>query len=98
MTKEELLKQNGEIVIRLDTALDKDKEMRQEFAKAFNWFKKQGLYDNERELLNPSWNQIFIEIGKLQAAKTCYDLEGNVSELEHKVEEINRTLLKTPKD
>ena len=98
MKKEELLKENGEALYRLEAVSAKDKEMRQEFAKAFNWFKPKGPYDNEREFLNPSWNQIFIEIGKLQAAKTCYDLEGNVSELEHKVEEINRTLLKTPKD
>jgi len=98
MTKEELLTEGGKALAKLEAVSAKDKEIRQEFAKAFNWFKKQGPYDNERELLNPSWNQIFIEIGKLQAAKTFYNLEGNVSELEHKVEEINRTLLKTPKD
>ena len=98
MKKEDLLKENGTALAKLEAALARDKEIRQEFAKAFNWLKQRGPYGSEKELLNPSWNQIFVEIGRLQAAKTFYDLEGNVSELEHKVEEINRTLLKTQQD
>ena len=98
MTKEELLKQNGEIGVRLDTALAKDKEIRQEFAKAFNWLKQRGPYDNERELLKPSWNQIFIEIGKLQAAQTFYDLQGSVTELHRQMQQINEKLIDSPKD
>ena len=83
MTKEELLKEYSEIQVRLDIALAKDKGMRQEFARAFNWKKPNSMYNPELELLNPSWNQIFTEIGKLQATRTFYDLEGNVSELKH---------------
>jgi len=98
MKKEELLKQNGEAFQRLEAALAKDKEMRQEFAKTFNWFKQKGPYDHERELLNASWNQIFIEIGKLQATQSFYDLQGSVTELYREMQNINEKLIELPKD
>lgn len=52
----------------------KDKRIRREFAKAFGWYKKEpknskfgGYESTNKELQTPSWEQIFIKIGKLQA-------------------------------
>ena len=98
MTKEELLKQNGEIVARLDTALNKDKEIRQEFAKAFNWKKSNGMYQREEAPLDCTWYEIFTKVGKLQATQSFYDLQGSVTELHRQMQNINEKLIDSPKD
>ena len=98
MTKEELLKQNGEAFQRLEAVSVKDKEIRQEFARAFNWKKPTGMYASDVEFLNPSWNQIFIKIGKLQATQSFYDLQGSVTELYRQMQNINEQLIELPKD
>jgi len=98
MTKDELLKENGEAFQRLEVVSAKDKEIRQEFARAFNWKKPTGMYNSDVELFNPSWNQIFIEIGKLQATQSFYDLQGSVTELRRQVQNINEQLIESTKD
>ena len=37
-----------------------DERRRKEFAKAFSWYQERSAYKPERELLLPSWEQIFI--------------------------------------
>ena len=98
MTKEELLKEYGEIQVKLDIALVRDKEMRQEFARAFNWVKLEGMYQSEKRPIDCSWNQIFTEIGKLQATQSFYDLQGSVTELHRQMQNINENLLDSPQD
>ena len=94
-TKEQLVKEN----IKLNSenlAWDKlDVGRRKEFAKAFNWWKLQTIYDyGDREPLLPSWEEIFVEVGKLLAARTFYDFEGNISELECAVKDLQEKLNK----
>ena len=89
-THEELLKEN----VRLDQSSQHysniDKETRKEFARAFNWNKPRNQFDyGSKELYDPTWVEIFVELGKLLAAKTFYDLEGNVSELEMAVNDLS---------
>ena len=93
LTKEDLLMENGTALAKLDSALARDKEIRQEFAYAFSWFKQKGPYDNGRELLNPSWNQIFVEIGKLQATQSFYDLQDSVTELHRQITNLNEKFI-----
>jgi len=83
-TREEL---EREIVRLGQHALD-DKALRQEFAKAFGWTKPVPYTTGERVPLEPSWQQVFVELGKVLAARNFMDLEGNVSELEVQTQKI----------
>jgi len=61
---------------------DKDEQLRQEFAKAFGWYKRkeQYSYDSELKPLTPSWEQIFVEIGRLKTYQHNLDVIENVSQ------------------
>ena len=68
MNKEELQNKIGKLEQQLEQITDEDKRIRKEFAKAFNWGeRKSGLYDYEHkwEWITPTWEQIFVKIGKL---------------------------------
>ena len=76
MKKEELLKENGAFRIRLEEAQTKDERMRKEFAKAFGWYENPGSYgyDNKKNPRLPSWQEVFVETGRLLAK---YDTLGD---------------------
>jgi len=68
-----------------------DQLTRKEFAKAFSWYKQRKQYDyGEPEHILPSWESIFVEIGRLKAARDFIDFEGNISELEYAVEDLKK--------
>ena len=92
MTKEELIKENARLGQTNKEWLEADTQRRLEFAKAFHWLKKRGAYDYTDEYRTPTWTEVFVEIGKLLAARTFYDLEGNVSELECKLEDLEKKI------
>lgn len=71
---------------------ENEKDIRMDFARLFHWYKKRGQYDYQDELRIPEWSEIFHEIGKLQAFVTTREVEGNVSELECKVADIENRL------
>jgi len=89
-TKEQLLVE----IIKLRNShadwVSGDERRRKEFAKVFNWYQKQGVYGYQSELRMPSWEEIFTEIGKLLATKTFYDLDGNISEMDVRIENIKK--------
>jgi hypothetical protein len=71
-----------------------DLKRRKEFARAFGWNKAKKQFDyGDVELYEPSWIEIFVELGKLLSAKNFMDFEGNVSELECKLEDIEKVLI-----
>ncbi len=78
MTKEELERTNEQLVADYNRLNDKDNSRRKEFAKAFSWFKPRGPYAAEQEIATPSWEQIFVEIGKLLAVTNTWKLEQTV--------------------
>jgi hypothetical protein len=98
MKKEELisevvrLKRNNEVLEK------RDEESRKAFALAFSWYKKRNQYDYEAEIRIPLWTEIYVEVGKLLAARTFYDLEGNVSECQVAIEQMKLDLEKWFKD
>lgn len=69
-----------------------DEERRKEFAKAFHWFQRKGQYDyGESELPKiPSWPQIFVEVGKLLSLRDFRNFDGNLSEMEVAIEQLNK--------
>ena len=81
-------------------AYARDEFLRKEFAKAFGWYKKRGMYDVVDEILKPTWEQIFIELGRLiQRQRTEIEqsrmtaLEEDMFQLKEKIRrEINPNL------
>ena len=69
-----------------------DERRRNEFAKAFNWYEPIGQYNREPQIKIPSWEQIFVELGKLLATRNFYDCEGNISRLECKLEDLEKKI------
>lgn len=69
-------------------------KLKQEFAKAFHWYepRKQYDYGEPSKPRTPSWEEIFVEMGKILAARDFRDFEGNVSELECKLQDLERRL------
>ena len=76
--------------------MDDDKRLRIEFAKAFRWGNpKQNYYGGGRSMEEwewklPTWEQIFVEIGKLKSLMDYRDFDGNISEIETKLEQLAR--------
>ncbi len=72
-----------------------DLQRRKEFARAFGWNKPRKQYDyGEFELYEPTWIEIFVELGKLLSARNFMDFEGNISELECKIEDLENKIRK----
>ena len=92
-TKEQLIAEVAKLRQSHGEWVSEDERKRKEFAKAFNWWKTE-YYDKSKELQNPTWEQIFTEVGKLLAAKNFMDYEENISELECKLEDLEKRLLK----
>ena len=84
-TKEELIVELAKVRQSHEVWVIGDERKRKEFAKAFNWY---------GELRLPSWEEIFVQTGKLLAAKNFYDFEGNLSELECKLENLEQKIKK----
>lgn len=81
-TKEQLLVEVTKLRQSHEEWVNGDLKRRKEFARAFGWNKPTKPYDTQKELYEPSWVEIFVEIGKLLSARNFIDYEGNISELE----------------
>lgn len=96
-SREQLEKENTTLRVDNQRLGEQDKLLRADFAKILNWYdiyEDKWTHKQDRALKNPSWAEIFAELGRLQSARTFYDLEGNVSELECKLEDLEKRLLK----
>lgn len=94
-TKENLIKRVAELENMLKERVGYGERVRKEFAKAFHWYKERKQFDyGETEVRLPSWEEIFVEIGKILAARNFMDFEGNISGLECKIEELENKIKK----
>lgn len=67
-TKEELIKENVELSVKVAYLKENEDKIKEEFAKAFNWTESEpDFYGRRFKLKTPSWNEIFIQIGRLLA-------------------------------
>lgn len=82
MTKEELIKLNEKLIVEKTFLKEQGDNLRQEFAKAFDWYVQETRYDAEKELKTPTWEEIFVEIGKLLSVKRFYDMDNKVKGIE----------------
>lgn len=98
MNKEELKKRVAVLEGELKKATLGDTRIREEFAKAFNWYEPKGMYDSDRKLKLPTWEEIFVALGKKLVRLDCYDMEGNISELKCAVDDIKKAFTKQIED
>lgn len=49
---------------------EETKTIRQEFAKAFGWYKDKMHYQDINTPKTPSWEEIFVEVGRLLAKQS----------------------------
>lgn len=95
-TKEQLIAEVSKLRQSHEGWVAGDERKRKEFAKAFNWYKiKRNFGFDEREIKTPSWAEIFVELGKVLAARNFMDCTGDIEsirnglkDLENKIEEI----------
>ena len=92
ITKESLIVDIAKLRQSHEGWVSGDERRRKEFAKAFNWYYAKA-YNNDKEPCVPSWEQIFVEIGKLLNASKFIDFENNVSELKHKFEDLEKKII-----
>jgi len=93
--KENLIKRVAELENMLEERVDYSERVRREFAKTFHWYKERKQFDyGETEVRLPSWEEIFVELGKTLAARNFMDFEGNISELECKIEDLENKIRK----
>ena len=70
---------------------ESDEYRRKEIAKAFGWYKKRGQYDySDTEPRLPSWEEIFVELGRLLQSKDFNALQTRVDIIHREVEELRR--------
>lgn len=96
VTKESLIKEKEglaeELVMvkgTLETLRSNQKLLRQQFAKAFGWVEncdRMFGYTEQAEPRTPSWEEIFVEIGKLLANQKTLQYIGKVEEMSILVE------------
>lgn len=87
MTKEELLKENAILAQNNKELGEQNTKLKEDFCRVLGFSYYENDYGARKEKLQiKSWAEIFAEIGKLVAARNFYDFEGNLSELEVKIE------------
>ena len=98
ITKEKLQIEFTKIRQSHEYWVSEDERKRKEFAKAFFWHRQprpySGGYNESPEPISPSLEQIWVNLGTLLAARNFMDFEGNLSELEVKLEDLEKRLLK----
>lgn len=67
--------------IQMNRMKTKVRDIRTEFARAFNW-QKGFSYSNSVEYREATWEEIFVELGKLLATKNQSDLRDKVKNLD----------------
>lgn len=95
-TEEQLIEEVANLKHDNERYILQDQINRKEFAKAFRWHKQpkpySGGYNEPQEPILPSWEQIWVNLGTLLAARTFYDLEGNISELENRLKDLENKI------
>lgn len=98
-TREALLKENIELKNHVqnlnklvEQKIENAKLIRREFSKAFNWIEQDPYYSRTKEPSDISWEQIFVEIGKLLQNTARNDDRDKIYQLEKEKEELLQRL------
>lgn len=83
--KTDLIKQVETLKEKLETLEGREATMRKEFAKAFNWTDGNNYSYESKTYRTPSWQEIFTEIGRLQAADTDLNAIRSLNHLNNEI-------------
>jgi hypothetical protein len=90
-TKEELVAELAVLKQEIESRNENNKALRKEFARAFGWNKPRKQYDyGDPEIYDPTWTEIFVELGKILANKDFRNLEENVRNFDFQLREVHR--------
>lgn len=93
-TREELVAEIAKLEKMNEHYSTQDKRLREEFAKSFRWGSPKQTYGysgkEEWDWKIPTWEQVFVEIGKLKSLMDYRDFEGNMSEHEVAIEQMKQ--------
>ena len=93
-TREELVVQVAKMKEDVEQRQQNDLTRRKEFARSFGWNNPQRQYSSDKELYEPTWVEVFIKLGKLLACRDFRDIEGNVSEIECRLDDLESKIKK----
>lgn len=79
---------NGQI----DNILDDAKRIRKEFAKAFGWYNKSNGYSVDPDPRLQSWEEIFVEVGKLKAKNNFQLLEQDIIDHQNQINSLHEKI------
>ena len=88
MTKEELQKENTKLDQFNEHYAKKDKDIRKEFARAFNWTKRNEYGGQTIEYRQPTWEEIFVELGKLLEKQNRIEYVFNKEKMDREIQEL----------
>lgn len=94
MTKEELQKLNTRLEQSNEHYAKEDKRLRQEFAKAFGRYEVSYEITRKRDGEYLSWEEIFVEVGKLLSHWRYKISQEEFGALRMKVNEIKKVVFK----
>jgi len=91
-TKEELVIELAKFKQFYNTVMDEDNDRRTEFGKAFNLRINNSPfgYGHRDTVIVPTWEEIFVEIGKLLAIKDFHECKDLISILQNKLNQIEQ--------
>jgi hypothetical protein len=89
MTKEELIRENTQLISSVNLSRAKSTKIRNELAKAFGW-NEDNLY--RKSIEEPSWEEIFIEIGRLLESRNQQNNQKELEALRTEIDNLKNTV------
>lgn len=98
-TKEELIIRVAELERANQTYILDDQSKREEFAKAFRWFKGRSAYtfSNEEDPILPSWEQVWVKIGFLLSDRSLVDLSTKQERIDEELRALGQAFYRKQK-
>ena len=93
---EQTKKQLEETIVKLgmvnDQWSERDGQRKREFAKAFGWY-DHDRYANDKEPQKPSWEEIFVKLGKLLNGQQNLDTIQDIQSLKVGINQIREQMM-----
>ena len=87
-TKESFIVEIAKLKQSYELLVAEDERKREEFARAFNWNKYGSAFaDGEKKPRTPSWEEIFVEVGRLLSAQKSLQYVSDIENLKLRVRE-----------
>ena len=96
--KEQLIKENAELSDRVDKLINNCEIRRIEFARAFNWTKRDiSSPYQDIEYKKPTWAEIFVQLGRLLETHDSESLRVDFENLAREVGRLGKVITKEDK-